>query len=324
MKFTKFTATVAASAMLVASAVAPALAKEWKPRSDIEMVVPFSAGGGSDINARVVSQIITDNKLIDKNITVSNRPGASGATGTAYAASKQGNPHVLLTTVAGQLAALIANKTPVQLEHLTPLATLALDPLMVVVKKDAPWQTFEEFLAASRADRDKVTVGGVGLFADDQIALALLDADGEDGISYVSYGGSGEVAAAVLGGHVSAGMFNPSEVLGQLQAGEMRALGITTPERVPGILGDVPTFVEQGYPKAIWAQFRGYAAPAGIKPEEVKFWSDVFMGVGATDAWKAEIDKNSLVQVNWDAEESAKQWKLTEEQINAVMGRMQN
>jgi len=306
-------------AAVMAGAFAPQLAQAWEPTTDIELVVPFSAGGGSDINARNMVKIITDHKLLNKNLTVSNRPGATGATGTAYVAAKEGNPHVLVTTISGQLTALIANKSPVQLEHLTPLATLALDPLMVVVAKDSPYQTHAELIAAAQKGDEVITVAGSGLLSEDQLILSLIEASGKDGVRYVSFNGTGEVTTALLGGHVTAGVFNPSEINGQLEAGAVRALGITTAERLGGPLADVPTYVEQGYPDAVWSQFRGYSGPAGLKPEEVAYWSDVFLKAGDTDDWAQELAKGSLVKVSWDAEESLKKWKEAEITIQKML-----
>lgn len=233
-------------ALAAALAVGPAVAQDtnWSPKRNVEFIVPYSAGGGSDLNARALAETIRKADLMDVNMMILNRPGGSGAVGNTYVASKAGDGGTIMTFNSGQMMSTLSNKAAVKLENITPLGTLALDTLMLAVKADAPFENLDAFVQAGAAKPQSVTVGGTSRGSEDNLVFALANAPTKGALQYVPFDGSGDVLSALLGGHVAAGIFNPSEIASQVEAGSVRILGTFSSKRLGGVFAEVPTFVE--------------------------------------------------------------------------------
>ncbi|WP_062226003.1 Bug family tripartite tricarboxylate transporter substrate binding protein [Aureimonas frigidaquae] len=310
MHFLKATGLVAILALGPLSASAQEA--EWTPRRNIEFIVPYSAGGGSDLNARALSEAIRKNRLIPRNMMILNRPGGSGAVGNSYVASRTAEPHTLMTFNSGQMMSMLTNNAQVRLDNITPLGTLALDTLVFVVRADSPYESFADLAEAARAAPQTLTVGGSGRGGEDNLVFALANQPAEGALQYVPFEGGGDALAAVLGGHVTVGIFNPSEISAQIEGGSVKGLGIFSEQRLEGAFAEVPTFVEQGHPDAVFEMFRGYAGPPDLPPEAIAYWNGVLSQVSQSDEWKEDIERNSLIPAYMDAEESAAFWKREE------------
>lgn len=300
-----------------------ALAEEsWSPSGTIEFIVPYSAGGGSDLNARALTEVIRQNDLVEANIMILNRPGGSGAVGNTYVASKVGDGATIMTFNSGQMMSTLSNDAAVKLEDLTPLGTLALDTLMLAVKADAPHEDFAAFIEAGTADPQSITVGGAARGSEDNLVFALANAPAEGALQYVPFDGSGDVLSALLGGHVEAGIFNPGEIAAQVEAGSVRLLGTFASERLGGVFADVPTFAEQGHEDAVFEMFRGYAGPGGMSAEMIAYWDGVLGKVAESQAWRADVESSGLIATYMDAAESKAFWQREEERYARLLGEL--
>ncbi len=166
---------------------------------------------------------------------------------------------------------------------------------VIVVPANSPLKTAQDLAAAVKADIAKVTFAGGSAGGVDHVMAALfagtVGADAKK-INYIPFSGGGEALAAMLGGRVTAGVSGYGEFEGQIKAGKLRALGVTSPQRLPGV--DIPTFKEQGI-DLVLANWRSVVAPPGITPEQRKTLSDAVEKMVKSDAWK-EI----LKQKGWD------------------------
>jgi putative tricarboxylic transport membrane protein len=193
------------------------------------------------------------------------------------------------------VGAILLNKSPVSLDQVTPIARLTEETQVVVVPADSPLKTAKDLTAALKADVSKVTFAGGSAGGTDHIMAALIaQAAGADAskINYIPYSGGGESLAAILGGKVTAGISGYSEYEGQIKAGKLRALAVSSPTRRPGI--DVPTFKEQGVDVVI-TNWRSVVAPPGLTPEQKKALTDAVDKMVKSDAWK-----DILKQKGWD------------------------
>lgn len=302
----RLTKSIIAAIALTGMATA---AQGWEPKRAVEFIVPFSPGGGSDINARLLVDAIRKNDLSDANIVVKNMTGGTGAVGVTYAATQPADGLTMVTYVSGQMMAAMTNDHEFTVENLTPLGTLALDTLVLAVKKDSEYADFAELIAAAQASPNTITIGGTGRGGEDGLVFEALNAETGAALQYVPFEGGGQVLAALLGGHISAGIFNPSEVAAQAESGDARALGAFSDERLGGVYADTPTFTELGYPEAKIVTFRGYAGPADMDPEAVAYWEGVLEKASETPEWKDYIAKNILIPTFMDSAESAAFWK---------------
>ncbi|WP_257350082.1 Bug family tripartite tricarboxylate transporter substrate binding protein [Pseudalkalibacillus decolorationis] len=284
--------------------------KEFSPKRDIEIVVPYSAGGGSDVIARVLAKVIKDKNLVDQNVLVVNKPGGSGAIGNTYTYSKQGDPHTLMTWAPGQQAGTIINDAEVRLEDLTPIATMALDSFLVAVAADSKYDSFEALVKAAKENPNQVTVGGSGIGNEDHLLFHLINKHYGTKLKYVTFKSGGETTAALLGGHVDVVITNPNEIMAQIKAGKVKALATSSEERLGKPLDQVPTFTELGQPEVQVVMFRGFVGPPEMPEEAVKYWEGVLKKVSESKAWQEDyINKFNLDSVYKGSEESEKFFK---------------
>lgn len=263
-------------------------------KGNVEFVVPYNPGGGSDLYARIAADIIQQNDWVDKTLMVVNKPGGGGTVGDAYTASKKGSNETITTYVSGQVTSQLMNNTDVTFRDLTPICNLAMDEYTIGVLSSSPYQTIEEFLEAAKNNPGKITVGGSGKGTEDELVTGLIEKVVGVDLEYISYNSSSEVLSAMLGGHIDAGIYNPNEIHAQYEAGEAILLAAFGPERI-SMFPDVRTFTELGYDEIVFQQFRGIAGAPGMSKEAVEFWADVFKKVTESDRWKTEyLDKNGL------------------------------
>jgi len=281
------------------------------PTRPIEFVVPFGAGGGSDLLARAIAKTIGDERLLAQPLTVTNRAGGSGAVGWAYVLGKRGDPYFLATVSGSFWTTPLVGLAPFSYKDFTPVAGLARDTFLFVVRSESAYRTLREVVAVSRQSPELISVSGSAVASDDRVATGLLQKAAGIKFNYIPFGGSGPALTALLGGHVSSTWLNPGEGLEQLKAGKVRALAVTSPERLK-IMPDVPTFRELGY-EIIWEQFRGVIAPPAMPADPLRVIVDAMMKMCRSARWtKDYIEPNVLQPVCQGPPEFAK----TLEEVN--------
>ena len=275
------------------------------PTRPIEVVVPFAPGGGTDNLMRTIVGIIDENKWSPVPITVNNRAGGSGAIGYTYLLNKKGDPHVIAGAAPTIVSAKIEGRLPGNHRDMTVLMIVAIDELMLSVRNESPYKTVEEFVEAARAKPGQLTVGGTGTHNEDHIFVHLFEEAAKIKLKYVPFNSGGEVTAALMGGHIDAGVMNPNEIIAQVEAGKARNLAVAAHKRMTDAPA-VPTFAEKGYP-FYWEQMRGVVGPANMPPEAVAWWQETLKKVTATKKWQDEyIKANLLTPTQWVGEEANK------------------
>ena len=283
------------------------------PAESIELVIPASAGGGSDIMARLLVQIMQDEKLCSQVITPVNKAGGGGSTGQAYVNSKS-DPNYTIFTIndAHTIAATVSNTRPE--DNFTPICMLAKDEVLFVTSASSPYQTMDEAIAAIQANPKGLTVG----CADQLDKICVYDINTSYGVEFnnVYFDSAGEIATAIMGGHVEFGMFNPSECASLVEGGELKALATFATERCAAPLEDVPTFTELGHDDLVFAMSRGIMGPAGMSEEAQKYWSDIFEKVCATDTWiKDYVEANGLTATFMNCEDYTAYYEENEKNL---------
>jgi putative tricarboxylic transport membrane protein len=274
----------------VASFATPAFSQ-----MELKIMAPAAPGGGWDQTARAMQQALVASGAA-KSVQVTNVPGAGGTVGIAQLVSNaKGDGHQLMVNGFVMVGAILMNKAPVTLDQVTPIARLTEETQVIVVPASSPIKNAKDLAAAVKADVAKVTFAGGSAGGVDHIMAALfVGIAGADAakVNYIPFSGGGESLAAILGAKVTAGISGYGEYEGQIKAGKLRAIGVTSPQRLPGI--DVPTFKEQGIDLVI-TNWRSVMAPPGITPEQSKALSDAIEKMVKSAAWK-EI----LKQKGWD------------------------
>lgn len=255
------------------------------PSKPVEFIVHTSPGGGTDVFARAVADIITRNKLVAQPVNVMNRPGGGGIIAFNYVKSRRGDPHTVLTIATGSL--LTAASRPdlaLGLDTYTLLSFFALDPQTVTVRADSRFETFKDLVDAARREPNTIVAAVASAGGTARLALYLIERETGARFKFVSFKGGADAVLAVLGGHVAITTENMSEMYPHVAARKMRVLAVTGEKRLAQI-PDVPTLRELGYSVSVGTG-RGFAMPAGVPKEAVAAMEAVLGQVHGSPAWK--------------------------------------
>jgi len=300
-------AAVAALGLAIAVAAAtPAVAQAKYPTKAIEVVVPFAPGGGTDNLMRTIVSVIDENKWSPSPINVVNRAGGSGVVGYTYLINKKGDPYVVAGAAPTIVSARVEGRLPAgHRDGMTVLMIVAIDELMLSVRTESKYQTVEDFVKAAKERPGQLTVAGTGTNTEDHIFTYLFEKAAGIKVKYVPFQSGGECTAALMGGHVDAGVMNPNEIIAQVEAKKARNLAVAAKKRMPDA-ADVPTFAEKGM-EFFWEQMRGVVGPADMGPEAVKWWQDTLRKVVGTKRWQeAYIKRNLLTATDLMGEDANK------------------
>lgn len=302
-RFRRLSAVAAVLGLALATTACQAGTKsgsaESYPSEQIRIMVPAAAGGGYDQMGRSVQQALTQSNLVDGNIQVYNVPGAGGTSGLSqFAKQHKGDPHQLMAMGLVLVGSQKTTDAEVTVEGgTTPIAQLASEYITVVVKNDSPIKSLSDFTDRIKADPKSVAIGGSVTGSIDHVVMATLaEAVGvaPTDLNYVPYESGGEQTTSLLSGDVDVAVSGVEEFATQLQSGEMRALVISSPERLPGV--DAPTFIEEGYGKElVVANWRGLLAPPGISDQQRDAIVSLVEKMRATEEWKKVLESR-----RWD------------------------
>ncbi len=294
--FTRSLTSIAGLALgLVLSLVlGPSAQAQTYPQSPITLVVPFSAGGDSDIAARNLAPVAQ--RVLGQPIVPMNRAGASGAIGSQFVRAAKPDGYTLLLARVGSQVVLPALQQGLgyKWNDFTFIGLLELNPLVCAVRADGPYRNLVDLIAALRSSPGKLNYSTAGaatiLNFGPQLLFDVLKL-GKDAAVHIAYKGGSEAALAVLSGEVDFSCGNLTSLIGNIKGGKLRALLTTTPERLKD-LPDVPTAREVGYPQleAIvgWSALYG---PPGLPKEVVDRWIEVLNAAAKDAGWIAATER---------------------------------
>jgi len=254
---------IAAGAALGLLALAPLSAHaQAYPAKPITIIVPFSAGGATDILARVVGQYMA--KDLGQPVIVDNRAGAGGNIGTQAVARATPDGYTLLMGTVGTHAInqSLYGKLPFDpIKDFAPLTRVALVPNLLVANPAQPFKTVKDMLAYAKANPGKVTFGSSGSGSSIHLSGELFKHMAGVDIQHVAYRGSAPAVNDLLGNHIAVMFDNMPSAIGHVKSGKLRPIAVTTPQRSPA-LPDVPTIAEAGVPGYEATSWFGLLAPA--------------------------------------------------------------
>lgn len=257
------------SVCLALATVAPggaALAASY-PDKQVTIVVPFPPGGLTDLIGRRFAHYLE--QKTGQTVVVENRAGASGQVGAQYVARQPADGHTLLVTATHfALSQALRKNLPYDaIKDFTPVAMFVTSPNMLVVRSDSKINSIQDYIKASKEKSGGISFGSSGAGGSTHLSGELLKFKTNADITHVPYKGMVLQVNDIVGGQLESGFVDPSSVMQFLEAGRLKALGVTSPERV-SILPDVPTIREQGvedYEAQTWIAMLG---PAGL-PDDI-------------------------------------------------------
>lgn len=266
-------------------------AVEDYPTREIEMIIPWAPGGGSDIEGRLVTEHAQNN--IDTSFVVINLPGVGGTVGLEELEEKEANGYQLGQIHEGLIVAHHSDITPINFDSFEPIAAMSSSDQILAVANHLNINTLEEFVDYGKNEEIRFggTVGGIPRVWVEQIGRAL-----DINYNLVGYEGLTEAIQALAGGHIDAAIVDYSSAQDFVEAGHMKFIATGTSERLEKA-PDVPTFVESGYDITLSIN-RGYVAPKGTPQEIIELLGETFEET-ANDPAYIEAVRNVGAEVNF-------------------------
>ena len=283
------------AALFAVIAAVPALAQEWKPERNIEMVVSSGAGGAADRSARTIQKFLQDIPGMP-SVVVNNKPGGSGTVAWTYVNQHPGDGHYISTLNTALVSNQIVGLSTLRYQDITPLNILMHEYVAVWVRSGSTLISGKDLVAKLKQDPGSVSFGiSPARGNQNHIVLGMIArAAGIDPklLKIVVYSSGGAGTTAALGGHVEVWAGTAGNALPLVQDGRIRILGISAPQRQAGGFAAVPTFREQGI-EAVYSAWRGFLAPGKLTPAQTAFWDRTFTSIVEDADWKAELEKNA-------------------------------
>lgn len=263
---------------------------DFPAQGQLQLIAPAAPGGGWDGTARALQAAVDGNELAD-NTQVVNIEGAGGTVGLARFVADD-DAKQLMVMGATLVGAIEVNGSERTIDDVVPVARLTSEYHVLVVPKNSPFKTLDDFTKAFKSDPGGNAIAGGSAGGTDHMTAGLYaEAVGVDPskVNYIAYSGGGEALAAILGGKVAAGISNVQEWRGQIDSGDLRVLAVSSAEPLDSL--DAPTFVEQGVDVEL-ANWRGVLAPPSTSEEEVEQIQDFLTEVHDSEQWQDTLEKN--------------------------------
>ncbi|MGQ0751664.1 MAG: Bug family tripartite tricarboxylate transporter substrate binding protein [Betaproteobacteria bacterium] len=276
----------------------PAVAQEWKPAKNVDIVVASGAGGSSDRTARVVQRLLQANPAFP-SISVTNRPGGGGTVAWTYLAQQPGDPHFIATFSPTMLTNQILGIGKLSYQDFTPLSILLREYVIVTVNAESPITNAKVLVDRLRKDPTSLSFAFSAAPGNHNHVLIgmIMKAAGADPkkakVVIQKSGGAG--ATAMLGGHIDVLVGAPANVLPHIEAGKARAIGVGAPKRQTNRLANVPTFREQGI-DAVFFSWRGFIGAKDLTPAQIAFWDQAFAKAVQGEEWKKDLETNAWAE----------------------------
>jgi len=259
----------------------------------LRLMAPAAPGGGWDQTAREMQAALRGET---GRTEVYNVAGAGGTIGLSQFVRHEGEPTQLMVMGLVMVGAIESNDSPVTLDRTTPIARLLTDYEVIVVPAGSPVRTMTDLAGRMKADVGAVSWAGGSAGGIEQILAGLVtEAVGADPgkVNYVAHSGGGEALSTLLSGRATAGVSGVSELVGQIQAGTIRAIAVSSPKRLPA-LPDVPTLKEQGVDVEL-ANWRGVVAPPGISANDEHELEELVVRMTRTTAWQETLRRRGWI-----------------------------
>lgn len=279
------------------------------PNQPVEFIVPFGAGGAADVAARQLADLASEE--LGEDIQVRNVTGGGGAVAYNEVVNANNDGYTMIWSSAALNTLAAAGNIEFNHEDFEHAAIVSNETVTLAVPADSQWDSLEDFMA----DADLPSVGNSGMGSTTH--MTAIDLANEAGVEFehVPYGDSLAIAS-VLGGEIDASVQHPAEIMSQWEAGEIRILATTSPERMAPF-EDVPTAREQGVDVAL-EQWRGISLPQGTDEEAVQALEDAFTQAAQTEEWQEFVESNGGSVNVMGSQETSDHIAEMQQQINEI------
>jgi tripartite-type tricarboxylate transporter receptor subunit TctC len=307
----------------VAMGAAPLTAESF-PERQISIVIPFPPGGVADQTARPLAAAME--KTLKQPLVLTNKAGAGGAVGMASVAQARPDGYTILMSLSSisiiPEADKLFNRQPAYtIDQLKPIALIAADPTVFVVRSDSPWKSVQDFVDDAKRRPNQIAFSSSGVYGTLHMAMAMFASATGIQLRHVPFTGGGPAMTALLGNNVQALASGPGPVIGQIKAGALRPLASWGAERIPA-LPDVPTFKELGYKDVEFYIWAGLFAPTATPLPIMSVLRDAAWKAVQDPEFKNTMDKLGSPVVYLDAPEFEKFWAADAKRLTDAIQRI--
>ena len=326
---TTFARTMAKTVVAAALAALPFASQAWEPTKTVEFVIPAGTGGGADQMARFIQGMVAKHGLMKQSMVVVNKAGGAGAEGFLDVKGAKGDPHKIIITLSNLFTTPLATGVPFSWKDLTPVKMMALDQFVLWVNAETPYKTAKDYVNAAKAAASepakRFKMAGTGSKQEDQIITAAIEQQTGAKFTYIPFKGGGDVAVQLVGKHADSTVNNPIEAVAHWRSGKLKPLCVFDPQRMPYkekvtdkmAWSDIPTCKEAGL-DIDYLMLRGIFMAPGVKPEHVRYYTELFKKVMATPEWKKLMEEGAFnttalagqQYTDWVAREEARHVQL--------------
>ncbi|MCE9640199.1 MAG: tripartite tricarboxylate transporter substrate binding protein [Betaproteobacteria bacterium] len=297
----------------------------WKPERNVEIISGTAAGGAVDKANRTVQRIWQDKKILEVTSSVVNKPGGGNTIAWNYINQHAGDGHYVSIAPYTILTNKIIGMSPLSYTDFTPIALLFDEYITVSVRADSPIKNVQDMIERLRKDPSSLSIAvasALGNHIHVGIAKPLKTA-GVDikKLKVVAFKSSGDSVAALLGGHIDVVSSTTPNVLGQLLAGKIRVIAITSATRLSGPLAGVATWKEQGVNIEFNAS-QGAIGPKGLAAPQLAFWENAFLRLSQSDEWKKELEASNWQSNYRNSQDTARYYEREYAEMKAVLGEL--
>ncbi len=276
---------------------------DW-PKKSINIIVPYNAGGSTDVFARILATELEP--ILGQPVVVTNVAGGGGAVGFANTLASEADGYTVTVSNGASLTLGGIGNVDFEYDDFDNLARVIVEDLVIGVHKDAPWDSVQELIEYGQANPGELKYGFAGLGGFTHLASSQFIKTADIEVEGVGYGGGSEAVAALLGGFVDVIAQQPAEILAQYEAGEFKALAVMGENRHP-LFEDVPTLAEEGLDLQLY-QWRGISGPKGM-PEEVKeIWMNAMKEASQTEEFKKQVTEVLASDINYIQGQEFDEW----------------
>jgi tripartite-type tricarboxylate transporter receptor subunit TctC len=298
-----FTGGLLAAGIIV---VTPAFAQNY-PTRQIEIMVPFVAGGTTDNIARVIAQRFTQSW--SQTVIVNNRPGAGSTIGTAVVAKAPADGHTLLaTTFAFAVAPALQKVSFDPIKDFAPITELASLPMMLVVHPSLPVKNLKEFIALAKSSPKGLDYASSGPGTSTHLAAEMFKSMAKVNLVHVPFKGNADVYNALLGGHIKVHFSLVPSAINHVRAGKLRPIAIASSKRLSYLPG-LPTIAESGFPDYEISSWQGMLAPGGTPRNVIGKINGELLALLKTPAMRQRMEREGADPVGSSPEDFAKRVK---------------
>ncbi|HEY4142790.1 MAG TPA: tripartite tricarboxylate transporter substrate-binding protein [Pseudolabrys sp.] len=295
----------------------------WKPASEVEIIAGTPPGGGTDRSARTLLKSIEANKLMDVPAKVVNIAGDGGRKAWVHIAGREGDANLIGINSPNNVTDVLTGIVKAETIRNVPVAILYNEYMVFISNSKSPVSSGAELLKSLKADPSKVTISlSTSLGNPNHIAVAKVIKHAGASVTAPKirvFDSARDVVADIVAGNADVGVITAASAVPELEAGLVRAIAMSSPERLKGAFASCPTWKEQGVDCDVGA-WRGAAGAVGIKPDQIKYWEGVLSKAVVTKEWNEEADRYFWSEMYLDSDKLKAYLKQEHADMTSILG----